>query len=93
MRSTRIIYEFDGPIGISKQVFRINGKDLRIVVDKENFYFEIVDNQGNPIKKGGNTKNYNVLLRQAKHAISRMGYEFGIEKRDRGGLDYRKQDS
>lgn len=80
---TRIKYEFTGSIGISRQSFKVNGQDLRIVINKDEFYFEIADVSGNIIAKGGKTKNYAVLLRQAKRALGKLGYEFGVEKRDR----------
>ncbi len=79
----RIKYDFNGSIGISRQSFRVDGEDLRIVINKDDFYFEIVDSEGSPLLKGGNTKNYNVLLRQAKRALGKLGYIFGIETRDR----------
>jgi len=79
----RIKYVYSGPIGISKQSFRVDGQDLRIVINKDDFYFEIIDNEGVPLIQGGNTKNYAVLLRQAKRALGKLGYEFGVEKRDR----------
>ena len=90
--ATRIKYEYDGPIGISKQVFHIKGKECRVVVHKEDFYFEIVDQDNNALIKGGNTTNWIVLLRQAKRALEKLGFEFGTEKRNRGGLDHVKQD-
>jgi len=80
---TRIKYNFEGSIGISRQSFRVNGQDLRIVVNSQDFTFEIVDNSGSVIKTGGNTKNYNVLLRQAKRALTELGYDFAVETRDR----------
>jgi len=89
---TRIKYNFDGPIGISRQSFKVEGQDLRIVVNRDDFYFEIVDTEGNSVKKGCNTKNYAVLLRQAKRALAKLGYEFGVEKRDRDYGVIRKED-
>lgn len=80
---TRIKYNFEGPIGISRQSFHVNGRDLRIVINKEDFNFEIVDNEGMAVVEGGNTKNYNVLLRQAKRALTKLGYEFNVESRNR----------
>jgi hypothetical protein len=80
---TRIKYEFNGPIGISRQSFKIKGKDVRIVVNKNDFYFELVDNKGDVIVKGGKTKNYAVLLRQAKRALGKLGHKFDTETRDR----------
>jgi len=81
--STRIKYNYEGPVGISRQSYKVNGKDVRIVIDKEKFSFEIVDNEGAEVASGGNTKNYNVLLRQAKRALIKLGCEFGTEKRNR----------
>jgi len=80
---TRIKYNFEGPVGISRQSFRVNGQDLRIVVNRDNYTFEIVDLQGSPVLKGGDTKNYAVLLRQAKRALVNLGCDFAAEKRDR----------
>lgn len=89
---TRIKYEFNGSIGISRQTFKLNGQDLRIVVDKDAFYFEIIDNVGNSLVKGGKTKNYAVLLRQAKRALNKLGYEFDVERRDRDYGIVKKQE-
>jgi len=80
---TRIKYEFNGPIGISRQSFRIKGKDVRIVINKDDFYFELVDVNGDVVVKGGNTKNYAVLLRQAKRTLGKLGCKFDTETRDR----------
>lgn len=80
----RIRYDFTANIGISKQVYKIgNGDQVRVVVDKENFRFEIVNNNGEAVQAGGNTKNYIVLLRQAKTALERLGCTFSTEQRDR----------
>jgi len=82
--NTRIKYNYDGHIGISRQTFKVdNGQDVRIVINKEDFKFEIVDDEGRTLIEGGNTSNYNVLLRQAKRALVKLGHEFGVEKRDR----------
>lgn len=90
---TRIKYNFEGPIGISRQVFRVNGKELRIVINREDFNFEIVDSEGLAVAEGGNTKNYNVLLRQAKRALEKMGYEFNVETRNRNYGVIRKENT
>ena len=80
---TRIKYEYSGPVGISKQVFKYKGQDLRVVINVEEFYFEIVTDDGLAVIKGGNTSNVAVLKRQAKRALVRHGYEFGAETRNK----------
>lgn len=91
--STRIKYNFEGPIGISRQSFNIDGKDVRIVINKDDFNFEIVDNEGQALVEGGNTKNYNVLLRQAKRALTKLGYDFNVETRNRNYGVIRKEET
>lgn len=90
--STRIKYKYEGPIGISRQIFKVNGQDLRIVINKEDFNFEIVNNEGQAVVEGGNTQNYNVLLRQAKRALEKLGYRFHVEKRNRDYGLVKKED-
>jgi len=80
----RIRYDFEGPIGISRQTYgTVTGENVRVVVDKENFKFEIVTHDGKAIVSGGNTRNYIVLLRQAKKALVHLGCSFADEERDR----------
>lgn len=80
----RIRYDFDGHIGISRQTYgTASGENVRVVIDRENFKFEIVNHDGKAIVSGGNTKNYIVLLRQAKKALVALGYGFSVEERDR----------
>lgn len=80
----RIRYDFDGHIGISRQTYgTASGENVRVVIDRENFKFEIVNHDGKAIVSGGNTKNYIVLLRQAKKALVALGYGFSTEERDR----------
>jgi hypothetical protein len=80
----RIRYDFDGPIGISRQTYgTVSGEYVRIVIDKENFKFEIVNHDGKAIVSGGDTSNYIVLLRQAKRALMRLGCDFSNEERNR----------
>lgn len=80
----RIRYDFDGAIGISRQTYgTVSGENVRVVVDKENFKFEIVNPEGKAVVVGGNTKNYIVLLRQAKKALIHLGCSFADEERDR----------
>lgn len=81
--STRIKYNYEGPIGISRQSFKVDGKQLRIVINKDEFKYDIVDSDGNTVDSGGDTKNYNVLLRQAKRALTKLGYDFHVETRNR----------
>ena len=81
--SFRIKYKYEGPIGISRQSFKVNGEDLRIVINKDDFKFEIVDKEGTAKVSGGNTQNYHVLLRQAKRALAKLGFEFNTESRNR----------
>lgn len=73
----------DATIGTSRQTFTVNGKDVRLLVNFKDFYFEVVDNEGNAIAKGGKTKNRAVLLRQAKRELQRLGCDFGTETRNR----------
>lgn len=81
--SFRIKYKYEGPIGISRQSFKVNGEDLRIVINKDDYKFQIVDKDGLAKVEGGNTQNYNVLLRQAKRALEKLGYQFKSESRNR----------
>lgn len=81
--SFRIKYKYEGSVGISRQTFKVGGEDLRIVINKDDFKFQIVDREGLAKVEGGNTKNYNVLLRQAKRALEKLGYEFKTESRNR----------
>lgn len=87
--ATRIKFDYDtdkmvnATYGTSKQQFPINGKLYRLFVHFKDFYFEVVDNEGNAIAKGGNTKNRAVLLRQAKRELQKLGCEFAKETRDR----------
>lgn len=91
---TRIKYNFEGSIGISRQTYgTTSGENVRIVVDKENFTFEIVNPDGKAIVQGGKTKNYAVLLRQAKRALVSLGYDFSLEERDRDYGIVRKQET
>lgn len=81
---TRIKYNFEGPIGISRQTYgTTSGENVRIVVDKENFTFEIVNPDGKALVQGGGVTNYGVLLRKAKKALVSLGYDFAVEDRDR----------
>jgi hypothetical protein len=79
----RIRYDFDGPIGVSRNTYGTANGNVRVVVDKDNFKFEIVDHDGKAVVTGGNTKNYIVLLRQAKKALIALGYGFNKEDRNR----------
>jgi len=80
----RIRYDFEGPIGISRQTYSTaNGNSVRVVVDKDNYKFEIVDHNGQALVSGGSTQNYIVLLRQAKRALVHLGCDFQTEDRDR----------
>lgn len=81
--NTRIKYLFEGTIGISRQVYGTKNGNARVIIDKENFTFEIVDTDNKPIVQGGKTKNYAVLLRQAKRALVALGCDFAPEDRDR----------
>lgn len=87
--NTRIKFKYDSKkledatYGMSKQTFRVNGKDVRLFVHFKDLFFEIMDLDGNVIEKGGNTKNRAVLLRQAKRALTAMGCMFGDETRNR----------
>lgn len=82
--SKRIRYKFEAHIGTSKQFYKIgDGQEVKVVIDKLNFKFEIVDAENNLIAHGGDTKNYIVLLRQAKTALERLGCTFTTEERDR----------
>lgn len=80
----RIRYDFEGPIGISRNTYgTTSGENVRIVVDKDNFKFEIVNHEGKAIVSGGDTTNYIVLLRQAKRALVNLGCGFAHEERNR----------
>ena len=79
----RIKYEYMGKIGVSRQVFNVLGIDVRVYLDTEEFKFELVDDNGIAIFKGGNSKkgNLHVLKRQVKKALEDFGIEFETEKR------------
>ena len=80
----RIRYDFEGSVGISRQTYgTVSGENVRVVVDRENFKFEIVNHEGKAIVAGGKTNNYIVLLRQAKKALMNLGCDFGTEERNR----------
>jgi len=79
----RIRYDFDGHIGISRNTYGTSTGNVRIVVDKENFKFEIVNSDGKAVVSGGDTTNYIVLLRKAKRALLHLGCTFSTEERDR----------
>lgn len=84
---TRIKYDYNGPVGFSKQRFRLNGRDLSVIIYIDEFRFEVVDSSdGTVVTKGGNTKNVAVLKKQAKRALNRLGYEFSAETRNRENL-------
>lgn len=88
--NTRIKFHYDtdkmkdASYGTSRQSFLINGKEVRLFVHFKDFYFEVIDNDGNALAKGGKTKNRAVLLRQAKRALVKLGCTFSNETRDRG---------
>jgi hypothetical protein len=80
----RIRYDFEGPIGVSRTTYgTASGENVRVVIDKDNFKFEIVNHDGKAIVQGGKTKNYIVLLRQAKRALIALGAGFDTEDRNR----------
>ena len=82
----RIRYDYskgDGTIGMSRQVYNTPAGDVIIVIDKKNMTFEIVNTEHKALVSGGGTKNFIVLLRQAKRALVRLGYQFNGEERDR----------
>lgn len=79
----RVRYDYDGNIGVSRQTYGTASGSVRIVIDKENFKFEIVDSDGKALVSGGNTQNFIVLLRQAKRALEHLGCTFDTEERDR----------
>jgi len=79
--SSRIKYDFIENIGISRRTYKIGKKHLRIVLDRANFTFEIVDIDGVAVVSGGDTINYIVLMRQAKRALIKLGYSFKKETR------------
>jgi len=82
--TSRIRYDFDQNIGISRLTYGTrSGENVRVVVDTQNFKFEIVNVRNEVIVAGGNTKNYIVLLRQAKRALVALGCLFENEERDR----------
>lgn len=82
--SMRIRYDFNGAIGISRNTYgTTSGENVRVVIDKENFKFEIVNSDGKAVVSGGATRNYIVLLRQAKRALEYLGCGFHTEERNR----------
>lgn len=84
---TRIKYNFDetGVLGESRQIFKVNGREVKVYLLMDNLKYQIRDNStGDVLKEGGNTKNRAVLLKQAKKGLSDLGFNFGEEKRNRG---------
>ncbi len=82
--TSRIRYDFDQHIGVSRSTYGTrSGENVRIVVDTQGFKFEIVNTRNEVIVAGGNTKNYIVLLRQAKRALIALGCMFENEERNR----------
>jgi hypothetical protein len=79
----RIRYDYDGDIGVSRQTYGTASGSVRIVIDKANYKFEIVDSDGKALVSGGKTGNFIVLLRQAKRALEHLGCTFETEERDR----------
>jgi hypothetical protein len=66
----------------SRQLFKVGDKHVKLYLDLKNFYYEIVDVASNTlIKKGGNTKNVAVLLKQAKRGLKELGCTFDNETR------------
>ena len=80
----RIKYDYMGLIGLSRQTFKVNGIDIRVYLDTENFKFELVSEDGIAVFKGGNSKrgNLHVLKRQVKKALEDFGVEFETEQRN-----------
>lgn len=82
---TRIKYNYEGDgLYASRQVFNVNEKDCIVMLDYNNFKFEIIDIKTKEcVVSGGKTKNKAVLKRQAKRALKKLGFEFNVETRKR----------
>lgn len=80
---TRIKYENQGDgLYSSRQLFAVNDKECIVMLDYNNFKFEIIDIKTKEcVVLGGKTKNKAVLKRQAKRALKKLGYEFNAETR------------
>lgn len=77
-------YKDGGHIGMSRQSFGIkDGGSVKVVIDRQNFEFEIVNHKGEVLASGGETKNYIVLLRKVKRALANLGVDFTQEERNR----------
>lgn len=81
----RLSYNWTGHIGQSRQTFATNGGVfVKVVVDKLNGQYEIVNQRNEVIVSGGDgTKNYIVLLRKIKRALDDLGVELVKEERNR----------
>lgn len=80
--------------GRSRQKFKLNdGTEVVLFLHFKEFYFELIDNEGNVVSKGGNTKNSAVLLKQAKAELESKGCQFGDEVRKKSSDDPRMETS
>lgn len=88
---TRIRFKYDdgtkgktrnnSTIAISRQSFKVGDNEVYLFMHLKEFYFELIDSEGNVLKKGGKASNTAVLLRQAKRELVKLGCEFGSETR------------
>lgn len=91
--SKRVKYEYyefeevDGAttpvMAMSRNSYVVEGVRLNIDLNLKNYTFEIIAEDGTVVAKGGNSKkkNHEVLKRQAKLALEKLGYEFNSESR------------
>lgn len=81
----RLSYNWEGHIGQSRQTFATeSGIFVKVVVDKLNNEFEIVNQRNEVIVHGGGVTNYIVLLRKIKRALVDLGVKTLVkEERDR----------
>jgi len=68
-------------IAISKETYKVDGQQVYVFLNLKEMYFEFLDTEGKPIFRGGNTKNSEILLQQAKDELKKRGCRFATETR------------
>ena len=68
-------------IAISKETYFADGQHVYVFLNLKEMYFEFLATTGKPIYRGGNTKNTEVLLQQAKDELKKRGCRFAKETR------------
>lgn len=80
----RLSYDWEAHIGQSRQTFGTkSGLVVKVIVDRLNNEFEIVNHRNEVLVSGGGVNNYIVLLRKIRRALADLGVELVTEERDR----------